>query len=230
MSSITIVAIAVGVALVGIVAWYLFDRRRSETLQARYGREYARTLDEAGDRRSAEAELLRRQERVEHLDIRPLSADQRRDYAERYHAVQSEFVDDPRHAVTDADALIEDVMKARGYPVADFDQRAADISVHHAHVVDNYRAARDIAQRHRRGEANTEDLRQAMVYYRELFEDLLEDRESHAAEHAAEHDEEHEREVERSVARDADRQRRADARDLRDDDDHPIHDDREVRP
>jgi len=91
--------------------------------------------------------------------------------------VQTRFVDDPKGAVTDADRLVEDVMKTRGYPISEFDQRAADLSVHHPRVVDNYRAARDIAQRHRRGEATTEDLRQAMVYYRGLFQDLLEDRE-----------------------------------------------------
>jgi hypothetical protein len=150
-----------------------------------------------GDTRRAESELVKRKERVEQLDIRPLNAAQRTDYMNRWRAVQSKFVDDPKGAVTDADALVTDVLNARGYPVADFDQRAADLSVHHPRVVENYRAARDIALRHRRGEATTEDLRQAMVFYRVLFQDLLEDRE-HAAEAKAV---ETERVVERSAAR-----------------------------
>ena len=130
-----------------------------------------------GDKRRAEAELVKRRERVQQLDIRPLSAAQRDDYTGRWRSVQTKFVDDPKGAVTDADALIESVMKARGYPIDTFDQRAADLSVHHPRVVENYRAARDIALRHRRGQATTEDLRQAMVYYRVLFQDVLEDRE-----------------------------------------------------
>jgi hypothetical protein len=178
MDQVTIVAIVVGVLVLALVGWYLWQRQRSEALRARYGPEYDRAVREAGDdRRRAESELLERQERVEHLDIRPLRAEQREDYQQRWRAVQAKFVDDPRGAVSDADGLVEDVMKARGYPVSDFDQRAADLSVHHPAVVSNYRAARDIAQRHRRGEASTEDLRQAMVHYRALFQDLLEDRE-----------------------------------------------------
>ena len=177
MDQVTIVAIAVGVLLLALVGWYLWQRRRTEVLKARYGPEYGRAVHELGDKRRAESELVRRQERVEHLDIRPLTAQQRNGYLQQWHAVQTRFVDDPKGAVTDADRLVEEVMMARGYPVADFDQRAADLSVHHPRVVDNYRAARDIAQRHRRGDATTEDLRQAMVFYRELFQDLLEDRE-----------------------------------------------------
>ena len=185
MDTVSIVAIVVGLAVVGLVAWYLWQRRRTGDLRARYGPEYSRAVSETGDRRRAEAELLKRQERVEHLDIRPLTAEQRDRFVEQWRAVQARFVDDPKGAVTDADRLVEEVMKARGYPVAEFDQRAADLSVHHPRVVENYRAARDIALRHRRGEASTEDLRQAMVYYRELFQDLLEDRE-HEAERAKE--------------------------------------------
>jgi len=177
MNEVTIVAILVGVLVLGMVGWYVWQRQRSEALRARYGPEYERTVSQAGDKRRAEAELLKRQERVEHLDIRPLSAEQRNGYLQQWHAVQAKFVDDPKGAVSDADRQVEEVMKARGYPIADVDQRAADLSVHHPRVVDNYRAARDIAHRHRRGEATTEDLRQAMVYYRDLFQDLLEDRE-----------------------------------------------------
>ena len=175
------VLIVVAVVVLAAVGWLVWQRKRSEVLREQYGPEYDRTVRQMGDQRRAESELIKRQERVEQLDIRPLSASQRSDYMDRWRTVQAKFVDDPKGAVTDADGLVTDVLKARGYPVADFDQRAADLSVHHPRVVENYRAARDIAQRHRRGEATTEDLRQAMVFYRALFQDLLEDRE-HASE------------------------------------------------
>lgn len=231
MDAVTIVAIVVGVALLALVGWYLWQRRRSEALAERYGPEYQRAVHETGDRRRAEAELLRRQERVEHLDIRPLSADQRRGYVYEWRTLQARFVDDPKGAVTDADHLVEDVMMARGYPVSDFDQRAADLSVHHPRVVENYRAARDIAQRHRRGEATTEDLRQAMVYYRELFEDLLEDREHASA--SAERDAARgaERAVARPIERGADRvAERVDEATVDRRDERVIRNEREVRP
>jgi hypothetical protein len=209
MSTAAIVGILVALVVVGGVVWFLMgQRRRTEALQARYGPEYSRTVSEVGDQRRAEEELLKRQERVEHLEIKPLLADQRDLFGQRWRSVQAMFVDDPGGAVSRADDLVEEVMKARGYPVADFDQRAADLSVHHAHVIENYRGARDIAERHRRGVASTEDLRQAMVFYRELFEDLLEDREhggeraERAAERAAERgDRAIARPVERDVRR-----------------------------
>ena len=177
MDQATIIAIVVGILVLAVVGWLVWQRQRSEQLRARYGPEYERTVTEVGDKRRAESELVKRKQRVEQLDIRPLSAEQQTGYMRQWRAVQTRFVDDPKGAVTDADRLVEDVMKTRGYPISDFDQRAADLSVHHPRVVDNYRSARDIAHRHRRGEATTEDLRQAMVFYRELFEDLLEDRE-----------------------------------------------------
>ena len=178
MNTATVIGILVALVIVAGVIWYVTDRkRRTESLQARYGPEYTRTVSEIGSRRRAEEELVKRQERVEHLEIRPLLADQRELFAERWRGAQAAFVDDPAGAVTLADALVEEVMKTRGYPVADFEQRAADLSVHHSRFVDNYRAAREIAERHRRNAASTEDLRTAIVYYRELFEDLLDDRE-----------------------------------------------------
>ena len=177
----TLIAIVVGVLVLAVIGWLVWQRQRSEALRERYGPEYARTVNELGDTRRAESELVRRQERVAALDIRPMSAELQNRFHQQWRAVQARFVDDPKGAVTDADALVEDAMRTRGYPVSDFDQRAADLSVHHPRVVENYRAARDIALRHRRGEASTEDLRQAMVYYRVLFQDLLEDRE-HASE------------------------------------------------
>ena len=196
MSAATmVVVVLVALVVVGGVVWYFVgQRRRTEALQARYGPEYSRAVSESGDARKAEEELVKRKERVDHLEIRPLLADQRDQFLQRWRSVQATFVDDPGGAVARADGLVEEVMKTRGYPVADFEQRAADISVHHAVVVDNYRAAREIAERQRRNAASTEDLRKAMVHYRALFEDLLEDRE-----HATD------RPVERQVAREADR-------------------------
>ena len=173
----TMIAIVVAVLVLAAIGWLVWQRQRSEQLKSRYGPEYARTVNELGDTRRAESELIKRQERVAALDIRPLSAEMQNRFQQQWRAVQTRFVDDPKAAVTDADALVEDAMRTRGYPVSDFDQRAADLSVHHPRVVENYRAARDIAHRHRRGEATTEDLRQAMVYYRGLFQDLLEDHE-----------------------------------------------------
>lgn len=206
MNTAAIIGILVALVVVAGVVWFVVgQRRRTEALQTRYGPEYSRTVSEVGSQRRAEEELVKRQERVEHLEIRPLLADQRTSFAQQWRGVQAMFVDDPGGAVTRADRLVEEVMKTRGYPVADFDQRAADLSVHHARVVDNYRAAREIAERHRRAAATTEDLRKAMVHYRELFEDLLEDRE-HAPARAVE------REVERDVARPADRLTRAEDR------------------
>jgi len=201
--STMIVLVVVAVVVLAAVGWLVWQRRRSDVLREQYGPEYDRTVRQMGDQRRAESELMKRQERVEQLDIRPLSASQRSDYTDRWRTVQAKFVDDPKGAVTDADGLVTDVLKARGYPVADFDQRAADLSVHHPRVVENYRAARDIAQRHRRGEATTEDLRQAMVFYRALFQDLLEDREHASADsRGAVH--QTERVVERTAAARAD--------------------------
>jgi len=175
MSIAAIVIIVAAVAIVGAAAWYVaLQRRHTDDLRTRYGSEYTRTVSELGSQRRAEHELERRQERVEALDIHPLAVEQRTRFAQEWRNVQSLFVDDPGGAITRADGLVEEVMKVRGYPVSDFDQRAADLSVHHAHVIENYRAARDIATRHRRGAASTEELRRAMVHYRELFEDLLE--------------------------------------------------------
>jgi hypothetical protein len=167
-----IVAIVVVAALViGGVLWS--RRRRSEHLKDRFGREYDRTVEATGDRSTAEADLADREKRVEKLDIRPLTAEERRDFGRRWDEVQARFVDDPPRAVAFADALLGEVMKARGYPVSDFDQRAGDISVDHPVVVEHYHKAHDIAVRHERGEASTEDLRQAMIHYRALFDNLV---------------------------------------------------------
>ena len=176
MSQGTVIAIVVvALAIIGLIAWMFSKRRRSHELKDRFGPEYNRLVHERGTRHRAEAELDRRTKRVERLSIRPLVSSERTRYVDLWQVQQARFVDDPRNAVTEADRLVEEVMKARGYPMGDFEQRAADISVDHPRVVENYRAAHQIAVGHKRGEANTEDLRKAMVHYRALFEELLED-------------------------------------------------------
>jgi FtsZ-interacting cell division protein ZipA len=174
MPSWAIVVIIAVVVAAAVIAWWMMSKRRTQHLRTRFGPEYDRLLKEEGDRRRAEEELLRREKRVQKLDIRSLEPHQRDRFAQAWHADQARFVDDPKGAVMEADRLVTQVMKARGYPVGDFEQRMGDISVDHSRVVENYRAAYVIAQRQKRGEASTEDLRKAMVYYRELFDDLLE--------------------------------------------------------
>jgi hypothetical protein len=170
LTAIVVVAV---VAIVAIAAVIISRNRRSQQLRQHFGTEYDRTVQLRGGPAKAEAELLSREKRVHSFSIKRLSPEARTRYAEEWAAVQRRFVDDPTMAVTEADALVNQVMNARGYPMADFEQRAADISVTYPAVVQNYRAARTVALRHSRGEAGTEDLRQAMVYYRSLFEELL---------------------------------------------------------
>lgn len=165
------VIIAAVIVAVIVVAWAVSRKRRTEALRQRFGPEYQRAFREKGDR--AEAELLERQKRVEKFSIRELSAAERERFITDWRAVQSRFVDDPNSAVRDADELVTRLMQTRGYPMSDFEQRAADISVDHPRVMDNYRAAREIAIRHQRGQATTEDLRNAIIYYRSLFDELL---------------------------------------------------------
>ena len=169
--------IAIAVIAILAIAWLALSRRRSQHLRERFGPEYDHTLKTEGNVRRAEAALTARAKRVEALHIRPLGPEDARRFDAGWRAVQARFVDDPKGAVTEADRLVGEVMAARGYPIGDFEQRVADISVDHPEVVMNYRAARDIALQHARGEASTEDLRQAMVHYRALFKDLLESRE-----------------------------------------------------
>ena len=169
----TLLLVVVIVVLLAAIGWLLYERRRSTELQSRFGTEYRRAVEDAGDRRSAEAELRRRQERVDALEIHDLPAADRDRYASEWRQVQALFVDEPRGAIDDADELIGRVMEDRGYPVADFEQRVADVSVDHPDVVEHYRAAHAIAGRRGELDTSTEDLRQAMVHYRALFEDLL---------------------------------------------------------
>jgi hypothetical protein len=168
---IVVVAVAVIAALA--IAWLFTQRRRREHLRERFGPEYDRAVNAVGTTGRAEAVLEEREQRVLQYHIRPLGEDERRRFSDAWQRVQAKFVDDPATAVTEADLLVNEVMTARGYPMADFDRRAEDLTVEHAGVVGHYRAAREIAERHSRRAASTEDLRQALVHYRGLFADLL---------------------------------------------------------
>jgi hypothetical protein len=179
---IVIVVAVVVVVVVALAAMTLMRRRRSEHLREGFGPEYERTVEDAGSRRKAEADLAAREKRRSELDIRPLTPAARDRYVDRWRETQARFVDDPGSAVGDADRLVQEVMRERGYPTDDFEQRAADISVDHPHIVENYRNAHGISLAHERGEASTEDLRQSLVHYRSLFEELLETRGSERVE------------------------------------------------
>jgi hypothetical protein len=170
----TAVWVLIAIILIGAIVWITLSRVRSQRLRQRFGTEYERTIRTEGNVRKAEAELEARAKRVARLHIRPLNPTDAQRFDAAWSAVQARFVDDPRGAVTEADRLVGEVMAARGYPVGDFEQRVADVSVDHPDVVMNYRAAREIALQHAEGHATTEDLRQAMVHYRALFRDLLE--------------------------------------------------------
>lgn len=179
MQDLTPTQIAIIVAIIVLVVGAIIvfvQRRRTEKLRTRFGPEYERSIAESGDRRRAEAQLEKRAERVEKYHLRPLGAEDRSRFTEQWDRVQAHFVDAPAGAVAEADQLLGDIMATCGYPMGDFEQRAADISVDHPVVVQNYRAAHDIAIRQAKGQATTEDLRRAMIHYRALFEDIVYDR------------------------------------------------------
>ena len=169
MIAVVIVAIIAALA----VAWLVNQRRRQTHLRQRFGSEYDRTMAAVGTSGKAAAVLEAREKRVSTYHIRPLTEDERRRFSDAWQRTQAKFVDDPHAAVTEADALVTELMTTRGYPMADFDRRAEDLTVEHANVVDHYRAAREIVNRQANHEAATEDLRQALVHYRALFSDLL---------------------------------------------------------
>jgi hypothetical protein len=175
MSTTLIVIIVATIVVLGAAAaWFYLRRRRSLALRQRFGPEYDRTLRAVGAPAEAETLLQERTKRVEQFRITPLSAAQRDEFNASWRRVQALFVDEPGRAVVEADRMITSVMRTRGYPVeADFERRAEDLSVHHARVVQHYRAGRELAVRHERGAATTENLRQAMVHFRELFEELV---------------------------------------------------------
>ena len=169
------VLIAVGIAAaLALVVWQAFARRRTGRLQKQFGPEYDRAVGSAESRREAEADLQAREERRQQLDVRPLSQAARVRYMETWRITQAQFVDDPRGAVQSADRLIQSVMAERGYPVEDFEQRAADVSVDHPQVVENYRQGHSLARASAGGDQSTENLRQAMRHYRALFDELVE--------------------------------------------------------
>ena len=169
-----IIAVALIVVILGIVLLPMLARRkRSDRLHDQFGSEYDHTVQVLGDEKKAQTELEERQKYVKALEIRPLSDKEHKRYAADWTAVQSEFVDEPGQAIIDADRLIMEVMQLRAYPTSDFEQRAADVSVSYPALVSNYRAARVIALKNQAHQADTEELRQAMIYYRSLFDELL---------------------------------------------------------
>jgi len=176
MTTSTVIIIVLVIAVIALAAVMLLQRSKTHKLRSKFGPEYDRVVDREGNTRRAEAVLDSRQKRIEKFEIRRLSEDECHRFAEQWQVVQERFVDDPRQSVADADQLINKALEARGYPMADFEQRAADISVEHPRVVEDYRIAHDIAVRDRRGQTSTEDLRRAMQHYRNLFEHVLDKR------------------------------------------------------
>ena len=168
-----VLLLVVAVIVIGAVVLLAMRKRRSRMLRERFGPEYDRVVQKEGDVQKGERVLEFRQKHRQKLKIRPLSPADRENFATQWRDAQAQFVDDPRGAVTLADGLVIDAMQARGYPVNDFEQQAEVLSVDHSVVIENYRAAHEIALRHGRGQASTEDLRKAMVHYRALFEELL---------------------------------------------------------
>jgi hypothetical protein len=174
-AAIWVVIAIVALVVIGVLVWFAMNKQRSGQLREVFGPEYDRTVEESEDRRAAESELLERRKRVEEFEIRPLDPAERTRFASRWIAVQSRFVDDPKSALGEADELVTEVMGERGYPMDDFDQRAADVSVDHPRVVEDYRAAHGISERVGSNDATTEDMRQALVHYRALFSELLDE-------------------------------------------------------
>lgn len=175
--TLTILAIVAAVALIALAAYLIHRSRQSRRLRARFGPEYDRAVETHDSRTQAEAELLHREDRVGHLTIVPLTPADAARFSADWTALQADFVDNPRGVVDQADALVRELLAKRGYPLADFERRAADVSVDHSSVVSNYRAAQDIRQRNLRVKVETEELRKAVVHYRALFDELLEVRE-----------------------------------------------------
>jgi len=177
MTTVELVAIAIAltVVIIGSFAWWYPKQRKARTadLRARFGTEYERAVQKQGSERAGQAKLLDREKRVEKLSLRDLEPAEKVGFLEKWTSVQSHFVDSPTGAVTEADELVTSLMQSRGYPVSDFEQRAADISVDHPQVTENYRAAHAIALRLGKGETSTEDLRAAMVHYHSLFDELV---------------------------------------------------------
>lgn len=182
MNTITMIAIAVAVLAIVFGIFMYVQKQRTSRLRSKYGPEYERLVDQYGNQRKAEEDLAHRERRVQKLHIRDLDRREVDHFASAWQEQQARFVDSPNEAVAKADQLVGELMATLGYPMGDFEQRAADISVDHPLVVENYRTAHNLAGRIGRGEADTEDLRQAMIHYRALFEDLLKRDVSHSEE------------------------------------------------
>ncbi|HXE48254.1 MAG TPA: hypothetical protein VN663_07780 [Ramlibacter sp.] len=168
------VVVVVILALLAVGAWLYTRKRQSDRLIQRFGPEYGRAVDEMGSRAKAESELRTREKRVEKLNLVPLAPAEAARFSQDWKALQGRFVDNPKGVLMEADQLVRDLMGKRGYPMGDFESRAADISVDHPAVVEHYRAAQAIALRDQRGEADTEEMRKGVVHYRALFDELLE--------------------------------------------------------
>jgi hypothetical protein len=184
METRTLMMVVVGIAvlviilvIIGTALWVMTRKRHTEALKDKFGPEYDYTVNQLGDQQKAEAELEIREKRFEELEIRELSSEEQTRYLRAWEQIQARFVDNPEGAVTQADDLIQDVMRDRGFPVADFEQRSTDLSVAYPTVVSNYRAGYDIAWRIGNEGVTTEDLRQAIVYYRSLFNELVQNEE-----------------------------------------------------
>lgn len=161
-------------ALIAVAAWLVYRKNESHRLERRFGPEYGRAVNDLGGRNKAESELKAREKRVSKFNIVPLAPADAMRFGQNWRALQARFVDDPKSVLAEADQLVRELMQTRGYPMADFDRLSADLSVDHATVVDHYRAAQAIAERDKRGEADTEEMRKAVVHYRALFDELLE--------------------------------------------------------
>jgi hypothetical protein len=173
MNTTGLVIVVIAVVAVAIIGVLIYMNKRSQRLRAKFGPEYRRAIEESGSKLRAESKLEKLEKRVEKFSIQPLQPEAANRFRVSWREIQAQFVDDPAKALSNADTLLAEVMAARGYPVADFEERAAEISVNHALFVDNYRAGHQIALRHAQGRASTEEMRQAMIHYRALFDDLL---------------------------------------------------------
>ena len=173
-TTVAIIVIAVVIVVAAGLVWFFSRTRRSQNLRSRFGPEYDDTVRRLGSQAKAEDVLAERERRVEKYKIHSMTPEEKESFSKRWHDVQGRFVDDPAGSIREADLLVSMAMQARGYPMGEFEARAENLSVDHPRVVRNYRAAHAIAVRREKGEATTEDLRHALVYYRELFEELLE--------------------------------------------------------
>lgn len=167
---IVIVVAVLAVAAIGLIVYF---NRRSQHLRQKFGPEYGRAVEETGNKYKAEAKLEKLEKRVDKFSVHPLAPEEANRFRDSWRTIQSGFVDNPKTALSAADTLVGEVLAARGYPIADFDERASEISVNHASVVEHYRAAHAIALKLKAGQATTEDMRQGMIHYRTLFDDLL---------------------------------------------------------